>query len=222
MTQQQPMDAVTALRIICAEAVQAYYYREIKAGIREPLPANSLSSSMKQRVLEAYDHRCSYCGATDNLEIDHIWPRCKGGQHWMVNLQVLCQPCHGPKYDKLELRSPEALAVLLRSLAPLGGRLARWALLVVAWIFRIIVAHPYATAAVVGGVAVVGGAYLATRWLRERDEVDGEMRYERIGRTVKSAARTRVADVRDGATNMARGLVGKAGSVRVPARVRVW
>lgn len=210
MTRKHDMDAATALRIIFAEALQACYYREIKAGIREPLPANSLSSSMKQRVLEAYDHRCGYCGATANLEIDHIWPRCKGGQHWMVNLQPLCSiPCHKDKGTNLELRSPEALAVLLRSLGPLGGRLARWALLVVAWIVRVVVAHPYAT-------AVVGGAYFATRWLREREEEDGEMRYQRIGRTVKDVARTRAADVREGATNMARGLVGRAGSVRVP------
>ena len=216
MTRKQDMDAATALRIICAEVVQAWYYREIKAGVREPLHANTLSYSKRQRVLEASGYRCNYCGAAGYLEVDHIWPLCKGGQHWIINLQALCKPCHARKGNKLELRSPEALAVLLRSLGPLGGRLARWALLVLVWIIRVIAAHPYATAAVVGGVALVGGAYFATRWLREREDEDGEMRYERIGRAVKDTARTRSADVRDGACNMARGLVGRVGSVRVP------
>lgn len=220
MTRKQQMDAATALRIICAEAVQAYYYSEIKAGVREQLHANGLSNTKRQKVLEASGYRCDSCGAAGYLEVDHIWPLCKGGQHWVINLQSLCKPCHDLKGIKLELRSPEALAVLLRSLGPLGGRLARWALLVLVWIIRVIVAHPYATAAVVGGVAVVGGAYFATRWLREREGEDGEMRYQRIGRTVKDTTRTRAVDVRDGAANVARGIMDRVGSVRVPIPAR--
>ena len=191
MTNQQRMDEATALKIICAEAVQAYYYAEIKAGEREPLPANGLSNAKKQRVLEAYDHRCNYCGATDNLEIDHIWPRSKGGQHWMINLQPLCKTCHDPKGDKLVLRSPEAVAVLIPVIGPCLRPLARWALLVVAWIIRLVAAHPYATAAVVS----VTAACLAVRWLRE--EMDGERRYARIGRAVKTEAQQRAERAKD-------------------------
>lgn len=220
MTRKQDMDAATALRIIFAEAAQAYYYSEIKAG-GKPLLAGGLPHWKKLMVFDAYGYRCNHCGTTDNLEVDHIWPLSKGGQHWLINLQILCSPCNKKKGNKLELRSPEALAVLLRSLGPLGGRLARWALLVLVWIIRVIVAHPYATAAVVGGVAVVGGAYFATRWLREREGEDGEMRCQRIGRTVKDTARARAADARDGATNAVRGIMDRAGSVRVPVPAKL-
>lgn len=209
MTGKQQMDAATALRVICAEAAQAYYYSEVKAGVREPLHANGFSNSKRQRVLAASGYRCESCGSEGYIEVDHIWPLCKGGQHWMINLQALCKPCHARKGTKLVLRSPEALAVLVGSLGPLGSRLARWALLVVAWIIRVIAAHPYATAAVVGGVAVVGGAYFATRWLREREEEGGEMRYQRIGRSVKDVARTRAGH----ATGAARTIGARTGEL---------
>ena len=212
MTRKRPMDAVTALRIICAEAVQAYCYREIKAGMREPLPANTLSYSKRQRVLGASGYRCNYCGSEGYLEVDHIWPRCKGGQHWMINLQALCEPCHEQKGTKLVLRSPEALAVLVPILGPALKRVLRWAWLVVAWIVALIAAHQVATAAVVSGTA----AYFAVRWLREREEEDGKMRYQRIGRTVKDVARKRADRVREGAANTARGIKDRVGSVRVP------
>ena len=206
MTRKRHMDAATALRIICAEAVQAYYYMQIKAGAREPLPANTLSYSKKQKVLEASGYRCNYCGSEGYLEVDHIWPRCKGGQHWMINLQALCEPCHEQKGTKLVLRSPEALAVLVPILGPGLRRVLRWAWLAVAWLVALVAAHPVATAVVVGGTA----AYFAVRWLRERDETDGERRYVRIGRAAKDAGGNGAARVRDGV----RGLAGRMRRVR--------
>ena len=211
MTRKRHMDAATALRIICAEAVQAWYYREIKAGVREPLPANTLSNSKRQRVLEASGYRCDSCGAAGYLEVDHIWPRCKGGQHWIINLQALCEPCHDQKGTTLRLRSPVALAVLVPILGPGLRRVLRWAWLLVAWLVALIAAHPVATGAVVGGIA----AYFAVRWLREREGEDGERRYVRIGRAAKETARERAHGVRKGAANLARGIKGGFGSVSV-------
>ena len=209
MKRKQRMDAATALKIICAEAAQAYYYMQIKAGVRKPMLAGGLSVWMRLKVLDAYEHSCNHCGATDDLEIDHIWPLSKGGLHWEVNLQVLCSHCNKKKGNSLRLRSPEALAVLVPILGPGLRRVLRWAWLVVAWLVALIVAHPVATAAVVGGIA----AYFAVRWLRERDETDGDRRYVRIGRAAKASARERANGVREGAANLARGFKGGVGSV---------
>lgn len=209
MTRKQRMDAATALRIICAEVVQAWYYMQIKAGVRKPLLAGGLSVWMRLKVLDAYEHSCNHCGATDDLEIDHIWPLSKGGLHWEVNLQVLCSHCNKKKGNSLQLRSPEALAVLVPILGPGLRRVLRWAWLAVAWLVALIVAHPVATAAVVGGIA----AYFAVRWLRERDETDGERRYVRIGRAAKDGGGNGAARVRDGVRGLARGIKGGVGSV---------
>ena len=37
---------------------------------------------------------CASCGATDNLEMDHIKPLCRGGKTEKDNLQWLCHKCH--------------------------------------------------------------------------------------------------------------------------------
>lgn len=42
-------------------------------------------------------HACAKCGATDALEVDHIVPKRKGGQHNKKNLQILCAKCHSAK-----------------------------------------------------------------------------------------------------------------------------
>ena len=141
--------------------------------------------------------------------IDHIFPREHGGRNWPVNLRAICRVCNLKKGDSIQF-------IVLGDFAAYAG------CYVVIAVPRFVRRHPYATGAVVGGAAAVGGAYFAVRWLRERDEEDGEMRYQRIGRAVKDGARTRAARVRDGATNMARGFKDRVGSVRVPARVRVW
>lgn len=57
---------------------------------RESVPA-----ATRRLVIEA--GRCSYCGATDELEIDHIRPVSKGGGNEIRNLQLLCRDCNREK-----------------------------------------------------------------------------------------------------------------------------
>lgn len=40
---------------------------------------------------------CAHCGATDNLAIDHVIARSKGGSNRLENLQLLCVPCNTKK-----------------------------------------------------------------------------------------------------------------------------
>jgi 5-methylcytosine-specific restriction endonuclease McrA len=40
---------------------------------------------------------CVYCGATTNLEVDHIWPRKHGGTDDPSNLVTACEACNQEK-----------------------------------------------------------------------------------------------------------------------------
>jgi 5-methylcytosine-specific restriction endonuclease McrA len=44
---------------------------------------------------------CVYCKATENLTIDHIIPKSKGGSNNIGNFQVLCRRCNHAKGDKI-------------------------------------------------------------------------------------------------------------------------
>lgn len=43
--------------------------------------------------------RCRRCGRSDNLSIDHVRPRSRGGKDRLENLQILCVPCNQEKAD---------------------------------------------------------------------------------------------------------------------------
>ncbi|MBQ5923219.1 MAG: HNH endonuclease [Alistipes sp.] len=45
--------------------------------------------------------RCVYCGATENLHLDHIIPFSCGGATSVENLQLLCQKCNLEKSNKI-------------------------------------------------------------------------------------------------------------------------
>lgn len=46
---------------------------------------------------------CKLCNSTSNLEIDHIFPRSRGGKSEKNNLQVLCKSCNSSKGAKIEM-----------------------------------------------------------------------------------------------------------------------
>lgn len=55
--------------------------------------------------------QCQYCGKTfdyDDLTIDHVMPRCRGGKHNWENTVSACKPCNSRKGDKImkPLREP--------------------------------------------------------------------------------------------------------------------
>lgn len=58
-----------------------------------------------QSVVSEVYHRdgakCVICGATENLQLDHIIPFSKGGSDTAENLQVLCQKCNLKKSNKI-------------------------------------------------------------------------------------------------------------------------
>lgn len=52
---------------------------------------------VRERILQKYNNKCMWCGATDNLTIDHINPVKLGGDNSDKNLQVLCRSCNSCK-----------------------------------------------------------------------------------------------------------------------------
>ena len=75
--------------------------------IRRPRPRVKLT----RREIFARDHNtCQYCGKTGNdLTLDHVLPRHRGGQHTWENLVAACRPCnhrkggHTPEEARLRL-----------------------------------------------------------------------------------------------------------------------
>lgn len=52
-------------------------------------------------ISKMYDLPCTYCGATEDIEIDHIYPLARGGSHTLRNLTPACGFCNRSKKDRL-------------------------------------------------------------------------------------------------------------------------
>ena len=67
--------------------------------------------SWRFKILERDGFRCGYCGATaDNtsLQIDHVYPRSKGGKDIDANYITACWECNIGKLDKVLPRDRES------------------------------------------------------------------------------------------------------------------
>ena len=52
---------------------------------------------IRRYVIERDEHKCQYCGTTENLCVDHIIPRSKGGSNDFCNLVTACLSCNSKK-----------------------------------------------------------------------------------------------------------------------------
>ena len=62
--------------------------------------AGGVSETVRQAVFDRDGRACKQCGSTDDLSIDHIVPRSKGGSHDESNLQTLCRRCNSAKNNR--------------------------------------------------------------------------------------------------------------------------
>ena len=60
-----------------------------------------ISSEVKRIVFERDGGACAKCGATTDLQFDHIIPVSRGGNSSSANLQVLCGSCNRKKSDTI-------------------------------------------------------------------------------------------------------------------------
>jgi len=64
----------------------------------------------RQNVFKRDNSQCQYCGADDNLTIDHVMPKSRGGQSNWYNLITACKSCNSKKGDY----TPEEVEMPLR------------------------------------------------------------------------------------------------------------
>lgn len=63
----------------------------------------------RQNIYKRDNHACVYCGSKDNLTLDHVLPRSRGGKTSWTNLVTACRPCNTRKGDFL----PEEIGMTL-------------------------------------------------------------------------------------------------------------
>jgi HNH endonuclease len=65
-------------------------------------PRKGFSATQKLEVWKRDGFKCVKCGSDEDLTVDHIHPRSKGGSDDMTNLQTLCRGCNSRKCAKSE------------------------------------------------------------------------------------------------------------------------
>jgi hypothetical protein len=57
-----------------------------------------ISLGLRWKILTRDEFTCQYCGATNvKLQVDHIFPRCLGGENDETNLITACRTCNAGK-----------------------------------------------------------------------------------------------------------------------------
>jgi 5-methylcytosine-specific restriction endonuclease McrA len=63
-----------------------------------------MKKSRRHFVFERDGFKCKVCGTGEDLTLDHIQPRSKGGSDLPNNLQTLCKGCNEKKGDRYKTR----------------------------------------------------------------------------------------------------------------------
>ncbi|MFZ9343324.1 MAG: HNH endonuclease [Candidatus Nanopelagicaceae bacterium] len=48
-------------------------------------------------IKEYWNNQCAYCGSSDNLTLDHVHPKTKGGHDTTHNVVPACRSCNQSK-----------------------------------------------------------------------------------------------------------------------------
>jgi hypothetical protein len=60
----------------------------------EAVTSSEAKRKWRQSIKEHWDYECAYCGETENLTLDHITPRSKGGTDRVTNVLCACKECN--------------------------------------------------------------------------------------------------------------------------------
>ena len=69
--------------------------------VRIPFSRLMGTAPTRNLIMKRDGYICSYCGAKEQLTIDHILPTSKGGQNTWENMTTCCLKCNSKKGDKL-------------------------------------------------------------------------------------------------------------------------
>jgi hypothetical protein len=63
----------------------------------EAVTSSEAKRKWRQSIKEHWDYECAYCGSEENLTLDHITPRSKGGSDRVTNVLCACKECNNSK-----------------------------------------------------------------------------------------------------------------------------
>lgn len=100
-----PLNIVQGKRaIVLLLKERAHYVSQtvirLKGYVSMPLSRTAKEKPTKAAIYRRDDHKCQYCGSTRSLTIDHLVPRCRGGQDTWDNLLLACSRCNTLKGHK--------------------------------------------------------------------------------------------------------------------------
>ena len=67
----------------------------------------------KYNLFRRDGYKCGYCGDTENLTMDHVIPKSRGGRNSWSNLVTCCKKCNGRKDNKTPQEANMVLNVKL-------------------------------------------------------------------------------------------------------------
>jgi 5-methylcytosine-specific restriction endonuclease McrA len=94
------VDVLEYYEEMVASAYSAFYLPAVVKTRVYDKHKGSIALSRKNVLIRDH-HSCTYCGARDDLTIDHIVPASKGGEWSWTNLTTACAKCNNRKGDKL-------------------------------------------------------------------------------------------------------------------------
>lgn len=63
----------------------------------EAITSSEAKRKWRQSIKEKWNYQCAYCGSEENLTLDHIIPRSKGGSDKVTNVLCACKECNNLK-----------------------------------------------------------------------------------------------------------------------------
>jgi 5-methylcytosine-specific restriction endonuclease McrA len=94
------LDLVAYRKYKLRKQVQDCNYKAFSRGCTKD-DENHISLKSWKDILERNGNRCTDCGTTENITIDHIHPISRGGKNNKNNIQPLCRKCNSTKSAKI-------------------------------------------------------------------------------------------------------------------------
>jgi predicted restriction endonuclease len=60
----------------------------------EATTSSEARKKWRQSIKEQWNYQCAYCGSDENLTLDHIIPKSKGGPDKVTNIVCACKECN--------------------------------------------------------------------------------------------------------------------------------
>ena len=93
-----------------------------------------ITPALRRALFKAWRHKCAYCKVKPAEQVDHIFPRAKGGGDFLENYIAACEPCNSEKRDNilaegylriLEARATKMAPRVIKNLEIEAAKIAR-------------------------------------------------------------------------------------------------